>query len=545
MLFVQNVNAFCKKPISLADSNKFLFPKHIFLVKMVNKNIEVRMKKVESNKSRFKVMVVDDEVMAVKAICAILEKQCPEFEIAGTAGNGKEALELLNKAPVDLILTDVEMPVMSGLELVRQVSLKMPEICFVVVSGYQDFEYARDAFRNGVLDYLTKPIVPSRMLATMKNVEKKLRKIYYDRRMGIFRKLCMGETIALEEIQKFFPYKKFYAALLRENGLPRRYSPAKEPELYGTIDEAYLVYGRDNMEELFLIPQEVLGDQSLIDYMTRVERRQKMEDSYTTLLYYGGAFYGTEISEKIRNLYYWLNTLSTVGLSQVVDLDKKQIFSERILSMDTTEFSALWQEMEWYAKTGRYDQFRKCVARAFAHFEEEKRPQIWLEQAARRILNVIRAQTGEEESLVESEYQFEDAFYYSTNMKMLQENLYSSVYRFPGREKENPKVDSPEFFENIKIYLKDHISEPLSLQEISDLFAISQAYMSRLFRKYTRQSYNQYLTGIRMERAKQIMEENPELFVKDVAELVGYRDQFYFSRIFHSYTGKSPADYIK
>lgn len=545
MLFVQNVNAFCKKPISYADSNKFLFPKRIFWAKIVNKNIEVRMKKVESNKSRFKVMVVDDEVMAVKVICAILEKQCPEFEIAGTAGNGKEALELLNKAPVDLILTDVEMPVMSGLELVKQVSLEMPEVCFVVVSGYQDFEYARDAFRNGVLDYLTKPIVPSRMLATMKNVEKKLRKIYYDRRMGIFRKLCMGETIALEEIQKFFPYKKFYAALLRENGLPRRYSPAKEPELYGTMDEAYLVYGRDNMEELFLIPQEVLGDQSLIDYMTKVERRQKMEDSYTTLLYYGGAFYGTEISEKIRNLYYWLNTLSTVGLSQVVDLDKKQIFSERIPSMDTTEFSALWQEMEWYAKTGRYDQFRKCVTRAFAHFEKEKRPQIWLEQAARRILNVIRTQTGEEESLVESEYQFEDAFYYSTSMKMLQENLYSSVYRFSGREKENPKVDSPEFFENIKIYLKDHISEPLSLQELSDLFAISQAYMSRLFRKYTRQSYNQYLTGIRMERAKRLMEENPELFVKDVAELVGYRDQFYFSRIFHSYTGKSPADYIK
>ena len=69
--------------------------------------------------------------------------------------------------------------------------------------------------------------------------------------------------------------------------------------------------------------------------------------------------------------------------------------------------------------------------------------------------------------------------------------------------------------------------------------------MSKLFRKYTRQSYNQYLTGIRMERAKQLMEENSELFVKDIAEMVGYRDQFYFSRIFHSYTGQSPADYIK
>lgn len=500
---------------------------------------------MELNGDRYKVVVVDDETMAVKAICRIMEKYCPQFDVVGTAGNGSEALEVINETSPDLVLTDVEMPVMSGIELVRHASAKMPDLCFCIISGYQDFEYARDAFRSGVLDYLTKPIVPSQMQVTMKNVEEKLRKLYYDRRNGIFRKLCMGETIVLEEIQKFFPHKEYYAALLRENGLPRRYSPAKEPELYGTIDEAYLVYGRDNMEELFLIPREVLGQQPLIDYMTKVERRQKTEGSYTTLLYYGAAFSGMEISEKICDLYYWLNTFSTVGLSQVVDLDKKQFFMGRLPAQDTAELSGLLQEMEQYAKKERYDHLQKCIEKAFARWEQEKLPQIWLEQATRRILNIIRMQAKDEKSLIESEYQFEDAFYYSTSMEMLRQNLSASFYHFPEKEKENYKVDSPEFFEKIKIYLRDHLSEPLSLQEISDLFAISQAYMSRLFRKYTRQSYNQYLTSIRMERAKQLLEESSGLFVKDIAELVGYRDQFYFSRIFHSYTGKSPADYVK
>ena len=92
-----------------------------------------------------------------------------------------------------------------------------PDLCFCIISGYQDFEYARDAFRGGVLDYLTKPIVPSQMLRTMKNVEEKLRKFYYDRRVGIFRKICVGESISLEEIQAFFPYKETDS----REGIPR------------------------------------------------------------------------------------------------------------------------------------------------------------------------------------------------------------------------------------------------------------------------------------------------------------------------------------
>ncbi|MDO4337760.1 MAG: response regulator [Eubacteriales bacterium] len=492
----------------------------------------------------YRVVVADDEPVAVKAICHIIEMNCPQFQVVGTAENGEKALKVIEETEPDLVLTDIAMPLMSGLELAHQAGSRMPDLCFVIISGYQDFEYMRDAIRNGVLDYLTKPIVPSQMLPTMKNVEEKLNTFYYNRRNALLRKICLGEDVSQKEISKFFPHKEFYAALLRENGLPRRYSPGKEPELYGTIEEAFSVYGRDNMEELFLIPREILDGQSLVSYMKKVELRQKTEGSYTTLLYYSRAFSASEISTKIRELFYWLNNLSTVGYSQAVDLDKKKMLEGRLPSPDTTELSGLITEMEQYVKAGKYDRMQKCIEIAFEKWGSERRPQVWMEHSARRILNFIRTYTEDEESLIESEYQLEDIFYYATSMEILIQNLQNLFGRFGQKEKEKPKADSPEFFENVEKYLRGHLYEPPSLQELSDIFAISQAYMSKLFRKYTGQTYNQYLTGIRMERAKQLMKENNELYVKDIAEMVGYHDQFYFSRIFRSHTGKSPADYL-
>ncbi|MBQ7370760.1 MAG: helix-turn-helix transcriptional regulator, partial [Blautia sp.] len=90
-----------------------------------------------------------------------------------------------------------------------------------------------------------------------------------------------------------------------------------------------------------------------------------------------------------------------------------------------------------------------------------------------------------------------------------------------------------------------NLSKAVSLQELCRTFGISQTYMSRLFRKYSGNSYSQYLTELRMNRAKELFQENPDSFIKDVAATVGYEDQFYFSRIFRSYTGKSPSEYLK
>ncbi len=497
---------------------------------------------MENQGIQYKVVVVDDEEIAVQGVCRLIEKYCPSYMVVGTAENGKDALEVIRRVTPDVVLIDVEMPMMSGLQVIQEARKENENLCFLVISGYQEFDYALEAMRSGVLDYLTKPIVPGKFTATMEKVEKKLDNIYYEKRNRIFHKLCRGDAVVIEDMYRFYPHERYYAALLRENGLPRRYSSAKEMEIYGTRDEAFSVYGRDNMEELFLIPEKMLGDQTLKEYINKVKLRQLGEKSYSTTLYYSRSFSRLEIPEKIRDLYYWLDTVSTIGLSQFVDLEKRHREAAADTEKDRRDVLQLVHEVSGYIEKGNSRQLHMLLEKTFEKWEEQHRPQLWVEQVMRRIVDVVRMYGNSTESLTENEYQFEDAFFYSADMHELLQNM-EELFRGAMLEgKDNPKADSEAFFERVREYLTVHMKDQISLQELSDHFAISQGYMSKLFRKYTQQSYHQFITALRMEKARQLLEGENKLYIREVAEMVGYRDQFYFSRVFHSYFSMSPTD---
>lgn len=94
-------------------------------------------------------------------------------------------------------------------------------------------------------------------------------------------------------------------------------------------------------------------------------------------------------------------------------------------------------------------------------------------------------------------------------------------------------------------YVEENYKEPLTMMEICEKFSVSQSYMSRLFKKYTGVSFNEYLTNKRIERACLIFKSNRNMFVKDVANLVGIEDQFYFSRLFRRVMGMSPKQFCE
>src|SRR5690625_3727883 len=106
----------------------------------------------------YNILVVDDELWMCKGLKVVIEKHCPEFTVADMAYNGREALQLINENHYDLVITDIRMSEMDGLQLIESLKQQEHDIPIIVISGFDEFEYAQKALRLGVIDYLLKPL---------------------------------------------------------------------------------------------------------------------------------------------------------------------------------------------------------------------------------------------------------------------------------------------------------------------------------------------------------------------------------------------------
>ena len=122
----------------------------------------------------YRVLIVDDEMPALRFVQSIIERFATNFQVAGVATSGEQGFQLLEQQMFDLLITDIGMRGMNGIELAQTARAMQPNIRIVIISGYGKFEYAQGAIQAGVDDYLLKPVSISKMTAILENLEKKL-----------------------------------------------------------------------------------------------------------------------------------------------------------------------------------------------------------------------------------------------------------------------------------------------------------------------------------------------------------------------------------
>lgn len=489
----------------------------------------------------YRVLVVEDEPAALQHICTIIKIKCQDFYVIGTAENGQDALEKLKYMQPDVLITDVKMPVMDGISLVKQVKKRYPDIFSIIVSGYQEFDYAQSALRSGVCDYILKPVKPSVLQNSLHIIQGKLDEFYYGLRNRVIREICIGDISDPVRFRRIFAEDEYYIALLRKNCLPRRFVESRGVEIFSIREEQMMVYGRDEMEALYICPKNLLFHYSFYQLMIHVLEKEKKTTAFQTLVFIEEPVPTENLPQMIRQLYQTLDHRLVIGKNQIIEARTLDSALELSCGCGISSLNRL----EFLIKEHDCKKIPEEISRCFQKWEEEGYTQLCIEEKVRDMFSIFRKAGLLDEPIAMCEYFIDEAFYYAETMQKLAENIQQILCKNIREESGKVKTDTPEFFEKIENYMKEHLSESLSPQDVCGVFGISQTYLSRLFRKYSTSSFNKRLTILRVERAQQIMWERRELFIKDIACMVGYSDQFYFSRIFRSITGESPTEYME
>ncbi|MBP8989057.1 MAG: response regulator [Clostridia bacterium] len=496
----------------------------------------------------YRALIVDDEPTAIDFLQTLIDRKAPDFQVVGKAGNGQECLSQITETKPDIIISDIRMPVMDGIELIKQINSDYPKILTLLVSGYEEFEYARQALKYNAVDYIKKPVVPRVFSEVMAKMKEQLDVVFFEERNRTIRNLTKGIVADPGLLNKYFPEEAYYGILVRKNGLPRRFLATQENEIFSEVYESIIVYGRDEMESLYLITEEMLpghGQQALLQYIKGLLVKENKDAFFTTVIAAQEPIRKEDFSSKIKELYRVLDTKTIIGRSQILFIEDCSVSS--VISENTNTLQINTQMIKKLAhclSLQQYDRVRQELKKIFDICQKEARTQLQVEELVQQVLFLLRNYGVAPDYGSGIEYDIEDAFYHAADMGMLSESI--DALFFEDKEAiitANSKIDTPEYFNLIKNYIISNMEKPLTLQLVSKELGISQTYLSKMFRKYENKSFNNFLTQIRMEEAKRLIKSDKDLYIKDIAALVGYPDQFYFSRLFRSYTGVCPSDY--
>ncbi|MDF2877989.1 MAG: response regulator receiver protein [Clostridia bacterium] len=393
----------------------------------------------------FKVLIADDEPKIRKGIKNILDWGMLDFEIIAEAEDGEVAFERAAATTPDLLLVDICMPFINGLELIHKLQSVLNNPVIIIISGHDEFEYAQQALKLKVFDYILKPVEKEVLLSAV---------IRAKQHIISRRNKSIKEAFTLKQLKKSSHY-------LKETFL-QEWIQGQVKEEEAARQFAYFNIGQTSSMGLILI--------RLTDKSTAI-----MEEGWDIeLLAYAIENIAREAMQGFKELTSFIDTKNQIVL--ISDSDP------------ITKWNGLGISIERY-----------------------------IEQYLKREV-IIEAQLIDSQADIKNAYQ-------------------EVCARLIERSQKTPIVGT------IQRYLEKHYSNPeLSLTQIAGEIGISQTYLTRLLKQELGFSFIDYLTQVRLKKAVVLMQD-PHIKVYEVAEMVGYTSQHYFSKVFKKAFNISPLDY--
>lgn len=519
----------------------------------------------------YSILFVDDEDEARKAIKEFTPWSDYGFETPREASNGREALEMIDDNLPDVIITDIRMPYMDGIEFIEKVRTEYSSsVDVIILSGYDEFTFAQTAMRLNVADYILKPVSIESMKEVLKRTKERLDQ----------------DRAKVSDMAKLEAFYNSTIDLYREKFLVSLIFPARKTE-DSFISEKAKEYNLPLGGNLFAVsvidlPQETLSSVAVREVIEDAVKKRNdiicfqyesqivlifisdMEKSFSTLFsrqifrtlsmmqsefihYFSRAFYiglgeivtsAAMLPDSYKSAMIALNYSSIYPEQHIIDIRDVES-SESISKSHTGENRS---ELVMAIKFGNAEDTEKAVHPFFQGITETENIQNTVLSVLTIISEICSSYGKNIATLLDGEDLFLALSHANTlsRAESLVTKLAIEANKAASGIRENSRI---QFVENAKRIIKEKYSDPfLGLDQIAEETSVSPAYFSTTFKKETGLSFVQYLTNIRLEKAKEMLR-NSNAKTYEIAEMTGFSEPNYFSFTFKKNVGVSPSQY--
>lgn len=516
----------------------------------------------------YKVLLVDDERLLRLTLKNILDWNALQCEVIAAAKDGSEALAVVEKARPDLIITDLRMPKMDGIEMIRRVKEVSPAAQIIVLSNYSEFELVRDAMKAGAFDYLLKVTLEKEELErvvrqALSHCEQAQEQETHEEESWL--KEIRQRLLLLKNEQTMpqsgtYPFSLSHGASYREGYLL----------VYLHVDNSSLLYGQkyqnherlerylsDQIKDSF--PLELCYECIFLNHHSAMLLIQGKQRQQTANLCY----------HLLRNIRQYLNIQLSLILSDVqsdpfvfYEVCAKLMHASRQHFYRGTDCLLFLEEKEQYAsldvsqtqlpmelleamKNRDFHQVSSLLSASLSYMEKQRiEPYQVIEYFVFLLHNIEGNEIVRGHKTMCSLDAIVTRLRQCETFDKLKELLFEGFAQLEKWIKDIATDRYRKEIMDIMDFIEEHYCQKLTLKTIADRFSMSESSLSHLFKNETGVNLKAYINEKRMKKAMELLSDN-SYRIKDVASRIGIEDQLYFNRVFKKYCRLSPSDYRK
>lgn len=511
----------------------------------------------------FRILIVDDETLQRDGIAEMLRLRNPD-DLITEARDGLEALSIIRAIKPGIVLTDIRMPNLSGLDLLKNIKQEAPETQVIVISGYNEFEYAKKALQYNASDYLLKPIDEKELAEVIKNAKNKLtgNRLFRERYESIQKQIeGLKEQNEKHQVNLLLEKQPNACTLTLSNG----FNLVQE----GRVLLFQLYHEKEHSEDLLTFLSALLSEcfqtnssfalfsethWPIIVLLLGENVYQKGFHTFLSKLHQKFLDLKVDVGVKVDNLLLkasWsfescLSLLPYHFYPQQYDCYSADIFrmtesfsEPNFTTYEKTLTNCLFKEELMQAKKTCDAMIATATKSSYVLPILLKQQMVYLLfDSVKSLKQIITlSETQYLFSLINNLFQVSSLAAFSTMIDDVLEKIVDTLA-------EKKEALNTSLIELCGEYVTNHFSEDISLEGLADRFGYNTSYLSTLFKNYYQKNFTEFLTQLRMEKAKYLLLET-DTKIKQVSDDVGIHDVSYFGRVFKNYWGMTPDELRK